>query len=46
LRAVTEILLRALPDATPCELARGGHLAPISRPRDFNTHLVDFLAHA
>lgn len=43
LRAVAEILLRSLPNTTACEVPRGGHLAPISRPRSFNGPVMDFL---
>lgn len=43
LRAVARCLLEAHPTWTSHEIARGGHLAPIMRPRVFNTLARDFL---
>ena len=43
LRALVDVLLQAFPHWTSFETGRGGHLAPIIRPRPFNAAVLKFL---
>jgi pimeloyl-ACP methyl ester carboxylesterase len=46
LRAVAEILLEEYTHWERCEIERGGHMAPLTRPRAFNVHVERFLGNS
>lgn len=44
LRAIVEILREQHMDWNCCEIERGGHMTPLTRPRSFNVHVEGFIS--
>lgn len=44
MRAIVDILHGEYPSWNCCEIERGGHMTPLTRPRAFNLHVERFLA--